>query len=106
MIVNASFLVAIGSGQQCVHLRQIQIGQFVAGESLEGNAAYLAAPCDVFRASFGDEASHRMHGGEPLVPCANGTSALLLNMVEEAAQTCLKIEDVQAVHRCLLLCAG
>ena len=107
MIAPALLGAAIGSGEHCVHLRLVHIGEFVAGEPLERNGAYLAAPGDMFRAAFGDESCHRVDGGEPLVAGANGASSALFKMIEEAAQHLARqVEDIKTIHRLALLGGG
>jgi hypothetical protein len=104
MIASALFGAAVGSGEECVHLRLIEIGEFVPGEALERNGAYLAAPGDMFGAAFGDESYHSVNGGKPLVAGANGASSVLFEMIEEAAQHLARqLEDIETIYRLALL---
>jgi hypothetical protein len=107
MIAPALPGATVGSGEDGIHLGLVHIGEFVSSKPLERNGPYLAAPCDMFRAAFGDEARHRMNGGEPLVACANRTSSVLFEMIEEAAQKLVRqIEDIETIHRLVLLGGG
>ena len=77
---------AVGSREDSIHLWLVHIGEFVPCESLEWDGAYLAAPCDMFGAAFGDEARHRVNSRETLVAGTDGASSVLFEMIEEASQ--------------------
>jgi hypothetical protein len=86
MITHPLFRATIGSSQESVHLRLIQVRQFVPSEPLERERPYLSTPCDVFGTALTDKASHCMDCGEPLVACADGASAVLFQVIEETTQ--------------------
>jgi hypothetical protein len=104
MIAPALTGAKVGSGEDGIHLGLVHIGEFVPSEPFEWNGTYLAAPCNMFRAAFGDEARHRMNGGEPLVACADGAFSVLFEMIEEAAQKLARqVKDIETIHRLVLL---
>ena len=107
MIAPALPGAAVGSGEDGIHLGLVHIGEFVPRESLEGNGSYLAAPSDMFRAAFGDESCHRVNCSETLVAGADGASSALFEMIEEAAQHLARqVEDIEPIHRLVLLGGG
>lgn len=107
MITHPLFRAAIGSSQDSVHLRLIQVRQFVPGEPLERQRAYLCTPCDVFGAALTDKASHRMDCGEPLVARADGASTVLFQVIEETTQNIARqMEDLELIDGLLVLRAG
>ena len=57
MIASAQGGVAIGRGEQSIHLRLFQVGEFVAVKTLKRDGANRSAPCNVLRAMFGNEVS-------------------------------------------------
>lgn len=100
MISPALLGAAVRSGQDGIHLRLVQIGEFVPCESLEWDGSYLAAPGNMFGTAFGDESRHRVNGRETLVAGADGASSVLFEMIEEASQHLTRhVRDIEPIHR-------
>ena len=60
VITHAQPGAEIGSSQDRVHLRLLQIRELLPCKALERNRPNLATPRDVFWAAFGNEAGHCM----------------------------------------------
>jgi hypothetical protein len=107
MVAPPLLVAAVGRGEDGIHLRLIHIRELVPRESLERNSSYLAAPCDMLRAAFGDEARRHVNGCETLVACAVGASSVLFEMIEEASQSLTrKVGGIESIHRLLPLSSG
>ena len=85
MVASAQGGVAIGRGEQCIHLRLFQVGEFGAVKALERHGANRGAPCNVLRAVFGNEAGHRVDSGQTLVAGTDRAAALTFQGDRESA---------------------
>src|ERR1022692_144387 len=94
---------AIGSCQQGIDLRLVQIRQGWPVESLEWHRTNLGAPCNMLGAALGNETSQRMNNSKPLVSRADRAFALLLQGIEEAFQCLSRQVAYQELVDCFLL---
>lgn len=71
---------AIGSGQEGVHLRPVQISDHRSSCPFEGHGADLSGPGDVLRTVFRKEAGQGVNGRKTLVASSDGTVTGALKM--------------------------
>src|SRR5207245_2316258 len=86
VIAQAFFGAAVRSSKDRIHFGLIQVGDLVPSESFERHRPYLAAPRNMFGASFSDESRYRVNGSEPLVACTDRASSVLFEIIEKTSK--------------------
>src|SRR5208283_2435405 len=76
---------SIGSGQQRIELRLLQVGDAGSDTFLDRHHPNLGAPFDVLWTVRTDEPGQSVYRAEALVPCGRGALPLALQMSEEGA---------------------
>src|SRR5258706_8533980 len=83
MIAATLGAVLVYSSHQCVHFRFVEIMDDCSGGPLEGDRTYLAAPSEMFRATFAYEESESMNPGEALIVRIGAAVPHLLEISQE-----------------------